>query len=264
MIKHLLALALMLGMGMSVVYMHVPFMKEYDQIIEYNQQKNSYDLGEYYLGKLSPGQSVKLVFSRESGTPYDWDQVVVRASQGLKVSEKTGASGFTVTVEAEEEDENAWVEIYFVEEFMFRGTERIVFKLNVTKNAYAHDFVQENVLAGENSYYTFSVKSESLVDDVISAKLVGLPGAWSKPASAVVKSGDTIEVKIPVKATEEGKYPVTLEVQYASGLREDFQRELWVKPTMRSKMKSVGEGFVLVPGVLQPLYSIIGFMGSLL
>ena len=259
----LLALALLAASGLSSVYMQAPFTRSYEKVVRFNPEKNTYDLGEHYLGKLSPGQSVTLVFSRDSGTPYDWDNIKVLTSPGLRAEQYKTPSSFVVILHAVSE-ENARVEIQFAEEFMFRGTERIVFRLDVTRDAYKHSFEKESVLAAEDSYYVFRVKSESLADDVILARIEGLPRAWAGAAQETIRSGQQIEVRIPVKATEEGRYPIRVRVEYSSGLKEEFQRTLWVKPTMKSKMKSVGEGFVLVPGVLQPLYSIIGFIGSLL
>ncbi len=262
--KILASLMLLVSLSLAAVYMQAPFTHDYVKVIRFNSDKNTYDLGDHYLGKLSPGQSIRLVFSRDSGTPYDWDNLLIYTSPGLRVSYEKTPKQFVVTLNAVSEDRNAWVEIYFMEEFMFRGTERIVFRLDVTPEAYTHYFVRETVPAAEDSYYVFKVKSESLADDVILARIEGLPRAWAGAAEETIKSGQEIEVRIPLKATEEGRYPIRVKVEYASGLKEEFQRELWVKPTMKSKMKSVGEGFVLVPGLLQPLYSLVGFIGSLL
>lgn len=244
----------------------------YPQMIHMNigsyDENNDYYMGEFDLGKIAPGQNLKLIFSRNTS----------------EYNTESEASIFWIR--ADGNDIHSSMSVHFIEAsyeipFNLRGEHKfnltlrgsevgtiaphiITFKTFITENVYDFEFQKEHVLkAGETKEITMKIKSHSASADTLTFKNTeGIPSNWIKKTDVLIEPGETKIITIKANANEEGQYFAKLNVgRHSSQLHDSLEMNFRVKPTLSAKLKAFSEGFSIIPVVMQPFYSLISILG---
>ncbi len=252
--KILIALLLLIAIGFSDLTVIQPVHKALNNNL--------------YLGKIAPGQQLKLVFSREIGPEGNakaifWEKVLIPKQILLNES----LEGDTIT---------AWIKIPLSMRgnYTFNATaqgdllyikpETHQITIDVTENTYTLS-CPENFESKASQPITIpiEIKSNSIADDEI--KLVGaenFPLKWIQFPETKIKAGETKKILVKFNPTEEGDYKITLKIgRRSSNLINLIRIHLKTRPTIKSKLLSFQEGFSITPIIMQPFYSFLSLIG---
>ena len=262
-IVFLVLLATIVSASSTLVYPQTIYMNmgSYDE-------NNDYYMGEFDLGKIAPGQDLKMIFSRNTS----------------EYNTESEASIFWI--KAEGNNIQSLMSVHFIEAsykipFNLRGEHKfnvtlkgsevgtitphiMTFKIFVTENVYDFEFQKEHVLnAGKTKGITIKIKSNSASADTLTfTNTEGIPSNWIKKSNVLMEPGETKLITILANANEEGQYSAKLNVgRHSSQLHDSLEMNFRVKPTFSAKLKAFSEGFSIIPVVMQPFYSLLSMIG---
>lgn len=235
----------------------------------YNDQ-NVYYLGEFDLGNVAPGQTLELVFSRNTGpgnTESDasifWEKAegtgVTSSLDGLDLGVKhvipasaRGYYAFDLTLEGSEVGTIA--------------PHRMTIKTYVTEDVYSFEYERIHVMsAGTTKDVIVKITSSSAASETITFQSAdGIPSGWVKQDDVRMGPLETKTITMKVTPNEEGLYDAKIKAGRASSSVQDvLPITVRVKPTLNSKLKAFGEGFSIIPVVMQPFYSLLSLLGAI-
>ncbi len=221
-----------------------------------------------YLGKIAPGQQLKLVFSRETGPEGNakaifWEKILIPKQILLNES-------------LEGDKIIAWVKIPLTMRgnYTFNATaqgdllyiipETHQLTIDATENVYRFSCPKNfESKASQPITIPVEVKSNSIADDEI--KLVGsenFPLKWAQFPATTIKAGETKKIMLKLNPSEEGNYKIILKIgRKSSNLINLINIHLKTRPTIKSKLFSFQEGFSITPIIMQPFYSFLSLIG---
>jgi hypothetical protein len=232
---------------------------------------NIYYLGEFDLGRIAPGQTLELVFTRntgqngtESSASIFWEKATAPAelmpqteitatdlTMSLKIPEdKRGNLIFNVTLEG--------IEIGTI------APHTMTLKLQVTESVFSYSYEQRHYLyAGEPEQIPLTITSSSAgKDTLIFSDIEGIPSGWLSNSPAQIAPFEQKQIMLTVIPNEEGYFEAKINVgRTSSSLKDTNPLVLRVYPTFQSKLRAFGEGFSIIPVLLQPLYSLLSMFG---
>jgi hypothetical protein len=222
------------------------------------------------LGDIGPGQTLTLVIDRSSGAPFPWSQVTLTPPYGWAkedtIDPVRDITNMTVTTTVPMNAASGRYILKMTTESL-RGELECngQVELGLTVKRFSYSFPAGfSVEAGRCSKLPVVIRSTSLVTETFSFnRIEGLPAKWSKQATFTLNPGETRTVELDVCPMDEGMYYLKFSALTSAGIREQGVSEnyLRVKPTLKSKFQSFGEGFSIAPAILQPFYSLLSFFG---
>lgn len=222
------------------------------------------------LGDVSPGQTLKLVFSRETGSNFLWDKFQTNGpvfwNEKLSVGDK-----ITLTLNVPKDaagiyDVNITGESSY-EPGTIKTPEILPVQILVMNSTYAYSFPQHfsAIIDYPNSLF-FRVKSNSLAADTITFSISGFPARWVKDLKVTLQPFAEKGLFFAINPLDEKTrdYSVAFQAALESGTVEQFPLTIEVNPaSFQTKLRAMGEGFSLIPILLQPFYSLLSLFGFL-
>lgn len=221
------------------------------------------------LGKISPGQTLKLIFDRQTGGNFLWDRIMLTPPAGWEKDDAPlttrDVDSLTVFLRVAEDAAGDYSFVATARNDLgLRSPEEVTFKINVTKNVYSYSFAEGYfVEAGKTSLIPLRVRSESIAEDTLYfGKIAGLPAKWVTAEPLLIAPGAEKNTTISVTPIDEGFFRIDFAVsRNSSSIIDSAKAHLRVKPTLQSKLRAYGEGFSLVPIILQPFYALLSLFG---
>lgn len=226
--------------------------------------------GVNFLGDVGPGQTIDLVFSRGTGITGEERAIFWHSAESDKVlgpstlqgdelllqvrvpTDLRGAYSFSVTMRGSE------VGLIQPETYDMR----VNIKENIFDFTYSQDYT---INAAETKNISVVVRSSSIADDtLIFEDTEGIPSGWLTRGTVEVPALSEKIVLLGVTPLEEGYYKAKINVgRESSSIVDPVSFNIRAYPTLNSKLESFGEGFSIVPYILQPFYSLLSWLGSL-
>ncbi|NYZ79664.1 hypothetical protein H0N95_00255, partial [Candidatus Micrarchaeota archaeon] len=227
-------------------------------------------LGEFDLGNVAPGQTLELVFSRNTG-PGNTE------SDASIFWEKVDGIGFTSSLNGMDIDVTykipAATRGNYALELTLEGSEvgtiaphKMTLKMYVTEDVYSFGYEPSLVMsAGTTEDVVVKITSMSAASDVINFRSTeGIPSGWINQNDVVIGPGETKMVTMKVTPNEEGMYNAKIKAgRSSSAIQDVLPLNVRVKPTLSSKLKAFGEGFSIIPVIMQPFYSLLSLLGAI-
>jgi hypothetical protein len=222
------------------------------------------------LGDIAPGQALKLVISKQTGgtTIKNWQKMTVTPPQGWTkddtVDPTRDINDLTVMiyVPLTAEEGPYTIDLEASEMVGARTVESVPLTINVRKNVIAYGFAEGYHAEAGAGEISLLVQSESLASDALTFKSVeGFPTKWISVPDLEFGPMEWKVLKFNVTPMEEGLYTIRFNIERQSGTIDTPEMVLRVKPTLKSKFRAFGEGFSIVPAILQPFYSLLSFLG---
>ena len=221
-----------------------------------------------YLGKIAPGQKLKLVFSRETGPEGNkkaifWEKALIPSE--LLINQTMEGSKIIAWIKAPENVRgNYSFNATLQSDLLYIMPETKQITMDVTENVYEMSYEKAfNSRAGVPIQIPITIKSSSIADEQL--KLVSsqnFPLKWAEFPSITFHGKETKQAMLELKPTEEGKYNITLKIgRKSSKLINLININLRTYPTIKSKLKAFEEGFSITPIIMQPFYSFLSLMG---
>lgn len=111
----------------------------------------------------------------------------------------------------------------------------------------------------------FGIRNKALsrVSYQVTSWVKELPSLGKTTLTHSFLSGEEKSVGVPVSIPEEGHYTLVARVWSEDNptISQTVTTSLTVKPTFRSKLRSIGKGFPLVPLTMAPFYALLGVFG---
>lgn len=271
MIKHLglmlLVFSIFLGSVNASTYLTYPTEITFEEAVELDTVAHVRIMEQKYLGKVSPGQVIELVFSRYTGGNFNWTDAILYAPDFGVVQEfDAGTQNITVNLKVPTEtvEGTYTLQVNISNYLELKATESVGFQIDVQKNIYVFSLPESTTIdAGETTTLSLNVKSLSIAPETLTlGTFEGLPAKWSQTATVFIGPLQQKTASFSVTPLQEGYYDLQFKLTRASSYiaeRKNFM--LRVYPTIRAKFQSFGEGFSLVPMLLQPFYSLLSWIG---
>jgi hypothetical protein len=121
-----------------------------------------------------------------------------------------------------------------------------------------------SLFADEQGYAFLKIKNKALSKAryAINTSFKVLPNAGETYEYSLDPS-ETLSAQIPLHFQSEGIYDMDVVVWTPdnSAIHENATTKVYVKPTLRSKLKNIGQGFPLIPLTMTPFYAVLGLLG---
>lgn len=230
-------------------------------------------LAEIAISPVGPGQEVVLQFQRETNESIYWDSVQIANKidpdwittnrsdsnyiyYSIKVppNKPAGANPFRLKI--------------IDREGLIRSEEAEI-KLYVTRDpsdlieviGFEQDY---NFYADEEGTALLAInnKALSLATYNITVSVTGAPEAGGT-YNVTVDPKETGYAEIPVKLKKEGLYTLNALVWSPDNpaIQEKAKAKIYVRPTLKSKFKNIGQGFPMIPITMAPFYAVLGVLG---
>ncbi|GEM_PF-2803448 len=228
---------------------------------------------EVSLGNVMPGQTLELIFTRDTGTTGQmraifWETATATLPDNstlksqlmggrlsLKIPIPKGFTGkYALSVRME------GTQIGIIQ------AETVNLWVNVQNGLYGFDMKPEyHISAGQPNNIPVTVTSSSAASDTLSVTSTeGMPFGWFDRQPTYIRYVSSREMNLDIAPFEEGYYPTKISISRASdGVLEMKTTAFRVTPTLKSKLKAYSEGISIVPVILQPFYSVLSFLGLL-
>lgn len=230
-------------------------------------------LDEVEISPVGPGHEVFLKFQRKVGD-YVWDKVrlVNVIDQDWQVSTYNDYEFiyYLIHVPASKASGRYTFQFEISDAEGLKDSEIAVVQLVVT-----HD--QDELVAvmpmpdsvegfaAEKFSVSFDVQNKALsrVNYKVSSFIKELPSLGTTTVAHSFLSGQTNKVYVPVLVPTEGEYTLIARLWSDDNptINKTVTTKLAVKPTFRSKLLSIGQGFPLVPITMAPFYAVLGMFG---
>jgi hypothetical protein len=266
----LVAFSLFLTLASASIHITYPKDVTYSEIAKASKESGDFNyLKTEKLGSIAPGQTLVLKIDRASGTIFLWDNLELRLPEGWKKTGSRQASYFTYEITVPKETAPGTYTITLAASGDIKvmtpnmlnltvdvRTNLYSFKLNPTYTAYMDT---SNVIP-------FSIRSDSLAIDTLYLTLEGIPVNWFQAKNVVVAPLEEKKLFFLVTPKNEGTYGLTFTAQSSlGGAAGAMDSQLIVKPTsLKAKLQVLNEGFSIVTVILQPFYSLLSLIGSVL
>ncbi len=259
--KQLLVLLLLLSMSFATIQLVTP------------KHISIESLQEVEISPVGPGHEVFLKFQRKVGD-YVWDNVKLvnvvdpdwqtntfndyeYVYYSLRVPASKASGMYTFQFEIRDEQGLKDSEIAVVQVVVTHNQDELIQVFPMPKKVEGY--------AAEEFNVSFNLQNKALsrVNYTVTSSIKELPSLGETTLTHSFLSDQKNKVHVPVLLPEEGEYTLIAHVWDANNptIDQTVESKLVVKPTFRSKLKSIGNGFPLVPLTMAPFYSVLGMFG---
>ena len=234
------------------------------------------DGGSINLGKIGPGQTIDIVVNgvvplpkgsegrwqilRVVDVPQGWEgfdskELGVKMQAGVKAADDAKDGEYRITFRLDEDSKHQ------------QGLGSVTFQVIVTvsKNVLAVSLPKQSIETGvgQPARYSIVLKSTSVASDVFEIYAEDVP-VWSYKKAVHVPAGTTVNTFYEIVANEEKEYNPTIIIRsQSSGVINSSQKvTMVVKTDVIGDIKATRNGVLIFPMVLEPLYSLLGIIGS--
>jgi hypothetical protein len=260
--KRLVALLLLLSTAVATIQLVTPVN------IAIEKDVKSVD-----LRPVGPGHEVFLKFGRATGG-YAWDAVRVTNAidpdwatatssdqdfiyYSVRVPRDKPSGKYTFAFETIDREGLVTPEVAIVQAFVSHDPNDLlaVLPFETGKDYYAD----------KDSAVAFKIQNKALsrARYKITSSIDNLPALGSKTQDVELDSLETKAVPVAFNILNEGEYTIRSRVWTEDNPRVDITvtTKVYVKPTITSKLKSIGRGFPLIPITMSPFYNLLGVFG---
>ncbi|MBI4214581.1 hypothetical protein HY546_01170 [archaeon] len=263
-------LIVLAGVALANVNILSPTRLAFDRVVYTDFDTQSHYLGNETLGVVAPGQTVVLVFDRQTGDSFLWTNVEFTVPDGWTKDDAKNSTrdisnitaSFTLPREIPEGRYSLRASVQ--NDIGVRATEEVDLYVDVTNRVFTITPPEDaSTDAGEPAPLFVSITNNGIGSDVlILGSIAGLPARWTLGAYVPVGAAETKQVEITSTPLDEGKYRLGFQVKRTSSdLIDEGAFSLRVYPTLKAKLRAISEGFDIIPMILQPLYSLLSFFG---
>ena len=231
------------------------------------------------LGKIGPGQTIDIVANgvatgarfgiegrwqilRVVSVPDGWQgfdskELALSMKAGVKASNDTKDGEYRVTFRLEEDPNQQ------------QGLGSITFQVVVTvsRDIIAATFPNERVETGvgQPARYPITLKSTSAANDVFEISAENVP-SWDYRKSVHVPAGGTVNTFYEIVSNEEKEYSPVIVIKSQSSDEVKISKELSlaVKSDVIGDLRAANNGVLIFPMALEPLYSLLGIIDSIM
>ncbi len=236
------------------------------------------DLDEVSINPVGPGHEVMLKFQRRvspcpTGYCGVWDSVRLANIVDQTFKQSTWSDHMYIYYSIDVLPEMPSGEYTFMFEILDKealmDSEIAVVKVFVTHDQ--SDLVElvpykssSEHFAGNMNHMTFQIRNKALskAKYVVSSEIPGYP-SYSDTLSVDVEPSETVDVDVPFYTDQEGFYLLKSRVWSEDNPTISLRTstEVRLRPTLRSKLRSIGSGIPLVPITMAPFYALLGLLG---
>ncbi len=255
--KIILTLLLLVSISMAEVTILHPIEKTFNDSL--------------YLGKISPGQELKLVFSRETGPNGNkktifWEKAVI--PQQFLINETIEGNQITTWIKIPEQHPTGMLSfnVTLQNNILYIMPEQRQITMNVSKNLYSFSYPDSfSSKAGEKIEIPVEIISESIAEEKIRiTDSINFPLKWTHMPEIKFNGKGKKTAMLTVNPSEEGDYNIALKLETSTGEEAGIIKiHLRTTPTISSKLKAFEEGFSVTPIIMQPFYSFLSLLSYL-
>ncbi|MCK4327964.1 MAG: hypothetical protein KAW41_05895 [Candidatus Diapherotrites archaeon] len=259
--KRLLAILLLLSVSFATIQLVTP------------KHIALRSLDEVEVSPVGPGHEVFLKFQRKV-SEYMWDEVrlvntvdpdweldsysdykYIYYSMGVPPSKASGKYTFQFEISDREGLKDS--EVAIVQVVVTHGQDDLITVFEMPKKVEG--------FADREAPVSFDVENKALsrVNYKITYWVKEQQGLAKETITQSFLSGQTKAVTLPVVVPEEGEYTIMAKVwsEHNPNINKQVSTRMVLKPTFRSKLRSIGKGFPLVPLTMAPFYAVFGIFG---
>ena len=230
-------------------------------------------LEEVEISPVGPGHDVFLKFTRQ--TPdYVWDNVrlinTVDPDWGLNTYSDHEYVYYIIGVPASKPSGKYTFQFEISDNEGLMEAEIAVVKIFVTHNQ--DDLIEVLPMLEESEFFAdtdnsvqFTIRNKALsrVSYRVTSSYSNFLSSGEETLPHSFLSGQSKQVSVPVNLPEEGEYTLNARVWATDNptIDQRVSTTLYIKPTISSKLKSIGKGFPLVPVTMAPFYALLGVFG---
>jgi len=226
------------------------------------------------ISPVGPGHEVVLKFQRQTGENIFWDniRVINQIDPDWKIVTYSDHDYLYCLIDVPKNKQSG----EYTFEFLVSDNEALIepeiaiVKLFVTYDQ--NDLIEVIPFGKEPEFFadtdnnaTFKIKNKALSTAryAVTSEIVNFPSYGRKTLVHELKAGETKEINVPFKVPEEGRYILKVHIWSEDNptISQDIHTVVWVKPTIRSKLRSIGRGFPLIPITMAPFYALLGLFG---
>lgn len=229
-------------------------------------------LTEVLISPVGPGQEITLQFERETDESIYWESIELVNDDPGWITHTDSDSQFLYYFIEVPPDEPAGVTPFWLKLSDKLGAinpNEVEVKISVTRNP--DDLIEvikfmdtPNLHAGEKGNATFKIRNKALSTatyyvEVYSNDIPEVNFAYNFS----INPEEVKEVSVPVEFPSEGAYSLDAKVWSPdnSAIDEKVTTTAYVRPTIRSKLNGIGNGFPLIPLTMAPFYAVLGVIG---
>ena len=225
------------------------------------------------ISPVGPGHDIFLKFQRKVGD-YVWDSVrlinTIDTDWELSTYSDYQYIYYVIHVPPEKPSGRYTFQFEVRDNEGLKGPEIAVVQVVVTHNqdeliAVSQMPPKADGFAAETFSVPFDIRNKALsrVSYQVTSWVRELPSLGKKTLSHSFLSGETKSINVPVNVPEEGHYTLVAHVWSEDNptIDKTVTTKLLVRPTFRSKLRSIGQGFPLVPLTMAPFYALLGVFG---
>ncbi|MBN3037112.1 MAG: hypothetical protein JW834_01560 [Candidatus Diapherotrites archaeon] len=232
------------------------------------------DLNIVEISPVGPGHEIFLKFLRATDSGYYWDEasIVNRIDADWLSSTHSDYEYiyYSIVVPANKPSGEYTFEFEVRDREGLMESEIAVAKVFVTHDpadlieVVPFDKEFEGFAAQENNA-SFRVRNKAMsrATYMTTTSLTNLPSLGADMREHHFEALEEREVVVPFSAPQEGGYELHALVWSEDNptISLDTNTVVWVKPTIQSKLRSIGQGFPFVPITMAPFYALLGVLG---
>ncbi|MEM2974342.1 MAG: hypothetical protein QW112_01810 [Candidatus Micrarchaeia archaeon] len=231
------------------------------------------------LGKIGPGQTIDIVVNGvvkqarfgiegrwqvlrvvelpEGWQGFDSKELATRMKAGVKAAADAKDGDYKIAFRLEE-DPNKQQGL---------GTVTFYIVISISRDILNFTFQKEQIETGvgQPARYPITLKSTSAASDVFDIYCNNMP-TWNYKKSVHIPAGGAVSTFYEISSNEEKEYKPIIIIKSQSSDEVKIEKEvnLIVKTDVVGDIKATKNGVLLFPIVLEPLYSLLGIIGSFL
>jgi len=231
-------------------------------------------LGEVKVSPVGPGHQVFLKFQKETEEKIFWDSLRIINQIDADWQTTTYSDHmyiyYLIDVPKNKPSGEYTFEFLVTDNEALMESEIAVVKVFVTHDQ--NDLVQVIPFEKDfeffastqnNAYFKIRNKALSRAKYQVTSRITNFPAYGSKTIEHQLEAGETKSIPVPFEVPEQGEYNLAVHVWSSDNptISRDTQATVWVKPTLSSKLKSIGRGFPIIPLTMAPFYALLGLFG---
>lgn len=226
-----------------------------------------------YISPVGPGNEVVLKFQRKTEEGIYWDKVQLlnKIDPDWNISSSVDPEYiyYIIKVPSKKQPGDYPFRLRLLDEEGLMRPEEALIKISVTNDPSKLIEVEPLkekpvVFADEEGTVTLKIKNKALsvASYQVEWQVIGLPLS-KKTVSIRIEPDKVKEAPLSFRIPSEGIYKLEVNVSTPDNpkIREMRKTQIFVKPTINSKLRSIGEGFPLIPLTMAPFYAVLGLFG---
>ena len=225
------------------------------------------------ISPVGTGHEFVLQFERDSGHRYMWDdiKVVNKIDSDWNVTTSSDYGYLYANILVPKDKPSAvYTFVFELSKPSVSDSETAEVKVYVThdpsKLVLVEPFTGENKFdADTTGNVSLSVKHLAFSNAryTVRARIVDFPSYSEYVQTFKLSSNETQKIDLPFKLPQDGVYTLRADITSEANSDVDSSQstKLIIKPTISSKLKSISEGFPLVPMTMAPFFALLGLFG---